>query len=218
MYTGIFNNKPWPGEVPSITNVSYPAPLAFGIDDPEDFPDFKIAIGVSDPQGVADVDMVAKQLLRYNGYPDSSWGPVRVDNINASDEISPGLWETDGERGYQWPVPPEDPSYGDYYDDPLEIEFARFSVKDLDGNVAYRDVILQAAEGGCSGTGDQALLPEDMGVGKDVSCITDGIIESSGEVTVGDGVILYLSGYGVYLNGGLNNFFKVRAGAGLIVR
>lgn len=200
MYTGAFDSNPWPTEVPTVTSISYPAPLAVGITNPDDFPNFTLSVGVSDPQGVAEVDKVAKQLLRYNGYPDDGgYGPVRV---SSPAEQSPGTWEAAGNRGYQWPVPPIDPSYADYYDDPLEIEYARFSVKDLDGNVAYRDVILQAAEGGCSGTGLQTLGPEDLGVNKDVSCITDGGIQTVGGIVITHGMLLYLSGETVGLNAG----------------
>jgi hypothetical protein len=200
MYTGAFDSNPWPTEVPTVTSISYPAPLAVGITNPDDFPNFTLSVGVSDPQGVAEVDKVAKQLLRYNGYPDDGgYGPVRV---SSPAEQSPGTWEAAGNRGYQWPVPPVDPSYADYYDDPLEIEYARFSVKDLDGNVAYRDVILQAAEGGCSGTGLQTLEPEDLGTNKDVSCITDGSIQTVGGIVITRGMLLYLSGETVGLNAG----------------
>ena len=206
MYSGVIDNNPqdgtgsniWPSVVPSIASVNYPAPLAFGITNPDDFPPFKVSIGVSDPQGVANVDKVAKAMLRFNGYPDAGgYGPVRVDTIYDGDEVSPGLWETDGYRGYQWPVPPTDPVY---YRDALEVEIARFSVKDMEGNVAYRDVVLQAAEGGCTGSGTQTLTSDDMGIHKDVSCIADGRVETSGPIVISADLFLYLSAPEVQLN------------------
>jgi hypothetical protein len=122
---------------------------------------------------------------------------ARFKSINQPTELSPGSWEAKGSRGYDWP---NLNGSRDYH--PLEQEIARFSVKDLDGNVAYRDVILQAAEVGCSGTGYQELNPDDIAENKDLSCITDGHINSTGEVIVGGGMTLYLSAPGVSLNGG----------------
>ncbi|WP_457667527.1 hypothetical protein [Thiolapillus sp.] len=208
LYAGMIHNNAqdgmssnlWPGVVPNITSINYPAPLAFGTASPDDFPAFKISIGVNDPQGIGDLGEVDHTLLRFNGYPDDGgYGPVRVKRSGESG-TSPGLWEVDGYRGKDWPIPPADPSYADYYDDPMEIEVARFSVKDKEGNVAYRDVVLQAAEGGCSGSGTQTLSPEDLSANKDVSCIADGKVETNGPIVISADMLLYLSAPEVLLN------------------
>ena len=150
-------------------------------------------------------------MLFASGYPDNgSGGPIRV---YSPGEVVPGLWESDGYPGTGWPDRDDGTGYNDYLD-PMTL---RYSVKDLDGNVGYADVNIQAAYGGCSGTGDQELTPDDV-VEEDVSCITEGLIETRGKVTVRDGVVLYLSGSGVYLNGSFTDFFKVHAGAELIIR
>ncbi len=205
VYGGVIDNNPqdgissnlWPTVVPSVASVNYPAPLAFGITNPDDFPPFKVNISVSDPQGVSDTDRVATTLMRFNGYPDDGgYGPVKVYTPN-EDAANPGMWEANGYRGTDWPVPPGDAAH---YGDPLEIEIARFSMKDNAGNVAYRDVVLQAAEGGCSGSGALTLDPEDLGHNKDVSCIADGSVGTLGTVAIPADILLYLSAPEVLLN------------------
>lgn len=210
LYTGIFNNSPWswlpnppwPTEVPTVFHVDYPAPV--GTMSPDNFPPFKVTIGVSDPENVTHVFKVATQMLRYNGYPDNGgYGPIKVSDPV---EKSLGSWEASGNREKNWPNPVAPKDY-----DPLEQEIARFSVKDIDGHVAYRDVILQAGDGRCSGIGAQKLYTVDNG--KITSCIADELIETVGEVIVGGDGELYLSAPGL-----LNAHFKVQPGGTVSVR
>jgi len=107
-------------------------------------------------------------------------------------EDAPGIWTYKGGRGSGWPTS------SDY--NPLDPVTARFHVKDSDGNMAYRDVILQAAEDGCSGSGLKILDPTDLGTNKDVSCITDGKLQTNGPVVISADMLLYLSAPEVLLN------------------
>ena len=200
MYTGVIDNDPsdavgsnlWPTVVPTVTSVSYPAPLSHGITNPDDFPEFDVSLGtVAGSQGVP-VTRADSTKLKANGYLAGSNSYVPVWIWPGPTEDSPGSWSYRGSRGFGWPTS------SNY--DPLDTVTARFHVKDTNGNVAYRDVILQAAEGGCSGTGNQTLEPADLGTNKDTSCIADGDIGTSGAVTVSNGMLLYLSGKTVELN------------------
>ncbi|WP_456405146.1 hypothetical protein, partial [Thiolapillus sp.] len=73
MYTGILYPKEphmnlWPDEVPEITAIDYPAPLATRLDEP--FPRFEIRIGVTDPIDVTTIKM-GSSVQFANGYTDA---------------------------------------------------------------------------------------------------------------------------------------------------
>lgn len=199
MYTGSIDNNPsdavrsnlWPTKVPSVTSISYPAPLAYGITNPDDFPPFDISVGVVSGSLGTTIDKADSTKLKANGYP-GGHSDVPVWVWHTPSEDSPGMWTFKGARGFGWPTS------SNY--DPLDPVTVRFHVKDIDGNVGYRDVILQAAEGGCSGSGSQTLTPDDMGANKDVSCIADGKVETSGAVVISADRFLYLSAPEVQLN------------------
>ncbi len=214
MYTGAIDNNPsdavgsnlWPITVPAVTSVSYPAPLSYGITNPDDFPDFDVTVdAVTGSQGAA-IARADSTMLRANGYLAASNSYVPVWIWPSPSEDSPGIWTYKGGRGFGWPTS------SNY--DPLDPVTVRFHVKDSDGNVGYRDVILQAAEGGCSGTGTQTLEPEDLGANKDVSCIADGKVETSGSVVISADLFLYLSAPEVQLNPD----FSVREGGQVLVK
>ena len=204
MYTGVLDNNPsdavssnlWPSTVPAVTSVSYPAPLSYGIANPDDFPNFDITVGTVTGSQATAITRADNTILRANGYLAASNSYVPVWVWPSPSEDSPGIWTYKGGRGFQWPTS------SNY--DPLDPVIARFHVKDSDGNVGYRDVILQAAEGGCSGSGTQTLSPDDMGAHKDVSCITDGRVETDGPVVVSADMLLYLSAPEVFLNPGFS--------------
>jgi len=187
MYTGVlYPDEPhlnlWPDEVPEVDYVDYPSPLATRLDQP--FPQFQVEIGVSDPKNVAAVNVV-NSLYFANSRPDPVGSIIRF--MFSPVEQSPGIWTINGGPATGWASLPNK----------LDPEIARFSVLNPDGDVAYADVIMQAAEADCSGDGDQLLVPAVVVRGKDVSCITSGRISVDPGVTIRDGVMLYLSGAGV---------------------
>jgi hypothetical protein len=203
MYTGIlYPQEPhanlWPDEVPEITAIDYPAPLATRLDEP--FPRFEIRIGVADPIDVTTIKM-GSSVQFANGYTDAVGHVIRL-LFNPVEE-SPGMWAIDGEPVGNWVSLPNK----------LDPVIARFSVRNTEGNVAYADVILQAAEADCSGDGNQQLRPSVVVAGKDVSCITSGAISVDPGIMVRDGVLLYLSGKPV----SFSTSFQVRNGGGLSV-
>ncbi|WP_456406048.1 hypothetical protein [Thiolapillus sp.] len=205
MYTGVLDNVPsdavgsnlWPTRVPSIVDLDYPAPLAYGIDSSTDFPDFVVSMSATSDALSTPIDKADSTVLKVDGYPakSNSYAPVWI-WPNPTQQTN--QWEYRGSRGFKWP----NPDNNEYA--PLDPVTARFHVKDMNGNLAYRDVILQAAEGGCSGTGLQTLEPEDLGSNKDVSCITDGGIQTVGGIVITRGMLLYLSGETVGLNTGFS--------------
>lgn len=198
MTTGVFGGNLWASQVPTISSVTYPAPLFADLQDRTQR--FETLIGVSDAQGDVTIDNLDRSLLFPNGYEDrGSAGPISFGNTVDKVPNTNNLYTAEGRAASSWPAM-----------DPVTV---RFSVEDQDGNVGYADTVIQVAAAGCSTDAVETLESADMLGSGDVSCFADSRIDTDGDVVVRNGVALYLSSSVVVLNGG----FSVQAGGELIV-
>lgn len=129
LYTGAFNSKPWPTQVPSISNVSYPYPLYANLEDKKQ--KFDINIAVNDNL-TSTLDGVGVTRLYPDGYMNRS-SDVPIVVYQSSIEEVPGVgYVAEGRTGSSWPAT-----------DPVTM---RFAVQDADGNVGYSDTVIYVTQ------------------------------------------------------------------------